>query len=127
MFLYITYFLYGNFTDFRFKEEESTPVAMSTMIAPPLTVFVKTEPSSPELCIKTEQPNPEPCIKTEPSSLEPCIKTETFSIETKPPIDRFEEVKKFITNFDYGVEVFDWECFEQDIDDIEEIDFTRYV
>jgi hypothetical protein len=57
------------------------------------------------------------------SSPEPCIP----KTEPEPPIDRFMEVKKFITEFDYGVEVFDWECFEEDVDAIKEMDFSQYV
>jgi hypothetical protein len=54
------------------------------------------------------------------------IKEENEGFANDPPLDPYEEVKKFIEDYDYNVECFDWECFEQDMFDIEEMDFSIY-
>ncbi len=38
--------------------------------------------------------------------------------------DTITEVQKFIMNFHYETEIFDWENFEKDLSKIEEIDFS---
>ena len=41
--------------------------------------------------------------------------------------DPITEVAKFLDDFDYQVEIFDWENFEEDISYVEEMDFSGHV
>ena len=111
-------FLYSNFTDFKFEEEEEVPPTMA-VLAQPLprpTMAVSTPPPPQASDVEAQRDEPE---------LDEGIDMD--DIKTEPPGDLFEEVKKYIQEFDYEMEAFDWECFEQDIDDIEQMDFTRYA
>jgi hypothetical protein len=58
-----------------------------------------------------------------PRSYEPNPDSGLNTPEPLSPIDTFAEARKHFEDLDYDVEVFDWECFEQDMDTIEKMDF----
>jgi hypothetical protein len=55
--------------------------------------------------------------------------TPDSGLNTPKPLDPdpYERIKEHIEDFNWGdVEIIDWECFEQDLDCIEKIDFENY-
>ena len=45
----------------------------------------------------------------------------------EPELDTFSALEEAIEDFDYDVEIFDWENFQEDLDSVENMDFCQFL
>jgi cell division septation protein DedD len=116
------FLLYGNFVDFTFETDAET-VSLTTAES---TAAESTAVESTTAESTTTESTTTESTSTESTTTESTTTTTTAESDT-PERDPIAEVTRFMEDFDYEVEVFDWENFEDDIDFFEGMDLSGYL
>ena len=117
------FLLYGNFVDFTFESIESGDPITEAMASAEDSIASTSRDTIAEDSIASTSRDTIAEDSIESTSRDTIAED---SIESTSR-DTIAEVQAFIKDFDYEVEVFDWENFEDDINFIEGMDLSGYL